>query len=153
VACSARNRNSNWGIYAIADQALGRGANLFLRGGYAPGERNLVSFYLDGGIGFKGPIGGRPDDVLIFGAAYARISPDAAVRDRQTLSVAGLSGPVRDEETVVELSYAEVLTPWLTLQPDLQYIVHPGGHIPRPDDPAHALDDALVAGMRMTLVL
>ena len=35
------------------------------------------------------------------------------------------------------------LQPWLEVQPDLQYVVHPG------TDPA--LDDALVAGVRLEI--
>ena len=79
------------GIYAVADQMIWRGKqqslSLFLRGGYAPRDRNLVSYYVDGGAALKGPFNGRPDDVLSFAVAYAKISPDAAAADRD----AGLS--------------------------------------------------------------
>ena len=52
--------------------------NLFLRGGFAPSDRNLISFYADGGFGIKGPFAGRADDVFTFGVSYAKISKDAA---------------------------------------------------------------------------
>ncbi|HEY5706996.1 MAG TPA: carbohydrate porin [Terrimicrobiaceae bacterium] len=32
-----------------------------------------------------------------------------------------------DYEIVIEATYRAQITPWLVLQPDLQYIIHPGG--------------------------
>ena len=48
--------------------------------------------------------------------------------------------PAHDHEAVVELTYQYALTPWLQLQPDLQYIIHPGS--------SAALKDAFVQGVR-----
>ena len=43
-------------------------------------------------------------------------------------------------------------TPWLSLQPDLQYVVNPGGGVPDPADPAHQLRNELVVSTRATVV-
>ncbi len=45
------------------------------------------------------------------------------------------------------------LAPWWTLQPDLQYIVHPGGNVPDPNDPTNAtvVKNAFIAGVRSTI--
>jgi porin len=138
----------NYGFYAVADQMVWRGKeqslNLFLRGGAVPADRNLVSFYVDGGAGFKGLLPGRADDTLTFGIAYAGISPDAAALDRDAGNV------VRDYELVLEASYAAQIAPWWTLQPDIQYIVHPHGG-QNPDDPALRLGNALIAGVRSSI--
>ena len=48
-----------------------------------PSDRNLVSRYIDGGIGFKGLFPGRPDDTLTLGAAHSKISKDAAALDQR----------------------------------------------------------------------
>ena len=68
----------DWGLYAVADQMVWRAGerslNLFLRGGLAPADRNLISYYVDGGAGFTGLLPGRANDVLTFGVAYAKIS-------------------------------------------------------------------------------
>src|SRR5262249_24587427 len=60
------DHSSNWGVYGVADQMVWRGAasslNLFMRAGAVPSDRNLVSFYIDGGAGIKGLFAGRPDD-------------------------------------------------------------------------------------------
>jgi len=149
------NHRGNWGVYALADQMVWRAdkrsANLFLRGGVAPSDRNLISFYVDGGAGFKGLLPGRADDVLTFGVAYARISSDAAALDRDTLAFNGPPYPIRNKEVVFELSYQAQIAPWWIVQPDLQYIVHPGGNVPDPNDPNATIANAFVAGLRSTI--
>ena len=117
----------------------------------APSDRNLISFYVDGGAGIKGPVAGRDDDVLTFGVAYAKISSDAAALDRDTFAFNGPPYPIRDEEVVFELSYQAQIAPWWIVQPDLQYIVHPGGNVPDPKNPNATVANALVAGLRSTI--
>ena len=144
----------NWGVYGVADQMVWRrgesSVNLFVRGGVSPSDRNLVSYYVDGGFGIKGPLPGRADDVLTFGVAYAKISPDAVALDRDNLAIAGPPYAVRDTETVFEASYAAQIAPWWTVQPDVQYIRYPGGG-QNADDPTQSLDHAFIAGIRSTI--
>ena len=52
---------------------------------------------------------------------------------------------------VFELGYAAQIAPWWTVQPDLQYIVHPGGDVIDPRDPTGAVKDAVLAGVRSTI--
>ena len=148
-------RHSNWGIYGLVDQMLWRGkdasVSVFARGGVAPSDRNLVSWYVDGGIGFKGLLPGRANDTLTFGVAHSHISRDAAEFDRDTLALNGPPYPIRSDETVFELSYIAQLTPWWTLQPDVQYIARPGGNVPDPIDPTRTIGDAWVVGARTTI--
>jgi len=155
AAAGPLNHSGNWGIYGVADQMVWRGANsslnLFLRAGASPSDRNLLSFYIDGGVGLKGPLPGRADDVLTFGFAYAQISTDAAALDRDMLAFAGPPFPIRDYEMVFELSYQAQLAPWWTVQPDLQLIVHPGGNVPDPNNPAVTVANAFVVGVRSTI--
>ncbi|MCW5688889.1 MAG: carbohydrate porin [Pseudolabrys sp.] len=145
------NHKGNWGIYGVADQTvLSRGdtaLSLFVRGGLSPSNRNLLSYYIDGGAGIKGLFAGRPDDTLTFGVAYAQISRDASDAD-----IDAGNAVVRDHEVVFEVSYAAQIAPRWTLQPDLQYIVHPGGNVADPNDPnGGAVKNALVAGLRSTI--
>ena len=145
----------NGGIYAVADQMVWRAdktsLNLFARGGLAPSDRNLVSYYLDGGAGIKGLLPDRADDVFTVGVAYARISRDAAALDQDTLVLNGPSYPIRDAEVVFEASYQVQIAPWWAVQPDLQYIVHPGGNVPDPNNPNVTVGNAFVAGVRSTI--
>jgi len=52
---------------------------------------------------------------------------------------------------VFELTYKARLAPWWTLQPDLQYIVHPGGNVPDPDDADQSIGDSFLIGLRTTV--
>lgn len=150
-------QHGDFGIYAIADQTLWRlpgegerGLNGFLRLGGAPADRNLVSFYADGGFGFKGPIPGRDDDNVVFGVAYAKISSDAIESDESAkLLSPGL--PVRSYETAIELTYLAKVMPGWVIQPDLQYVIHPGGGVPSPGGGAGAIPNALLFALRTRL--
>jgi porin len=145
----------NWGVYGVVDQMVwrsgARSASVFVRGGASPSDRNLVSWYVDGGVGFKGPFAARPDDTLTLGVAHSHISKDAAALDDDTLALNGSPYPIRSGETVVELSYIFQVAPWWTVQPDLQYIVRPGGKVPNPDDANQAVENAWLLGMRTTV--
>ena len=55
-------------------------------------------------------------------------TPSASIRT-QGSSPATRSFPVRDYEAVLEITYQAQITPWMTLQPDLQHVFHPGGHV------------------------
>lgn len=155
----ARLHNGDWSVYAVADRMLWRrpgtddqGLSIFARIMVAPPDRNLTDLYADGGVSFKGPFEGRGDDQVGLAVAYNRISADASRLDADLQR--SLPGrPVRDQESVVELTYAAQITPWWQLQPDWQYIVHPGGHAPLPTDPtqSRAIRNATVLGLRTTI--
>jgi porin len=146
----------NWGVYGVIDQMLWRGpqssVSVFTRAGIVPSDRNLVWWYIDGGIGLKGLIAGRADDTLTLAFAHSHISKDAAALDRDTLTLNGAPYPIRNAETVFELSYIAQIAPWWSLQPDIQYIVRPGGNVPHPDDPTRTVGNAFVIGARTTII-
>ena len=146
--------HGNWGIYGLADQMIWqygvRSLNLFLRGGISPPDRNLLSYYVDTGVGLKGILPGRSEDVLTLGAAYAKISSAVVALDQDALAISGPPYAVRDHEVVIELNYMAKIAPWWTLQPDLQYFIHPNGG-QNPNDPMLRLDHAFVAGIRSTV--
>ena len=144
----------NGGIYGVIDQMVWRGGdsslNLFVRGGVSPADRNLVSYYVDGGLGIKGPLPGRANDTLTFGVAHAKISRDAVALDQDNLALNGLPYAVRSAETVFEASYIAQIAPWWTVQPDLQYIWRPSGG-QDPDDVTQGIGHAFIAGVRTSI--
>lgn len=152
AAVASLKHAGDWGAYGVIDQMLWRSGtrsiSVFARGELAPPDRNLVSWYVDGGIGIKGPIAGREDDTLTFGVAYSQIGKDAIALDRDILAFSGGPHPIHDAETVFELSYRALVSPWWTLQPDIQYIVHPGGNVADPKNPDLPIPNALVVGLR-----
>ena len=52
------------------------------------------------------------------------------------------------QEAAFELSYQLQVAPWWIVQPDLQYIIHPGGNVPDPGRPNAPVKNAFVAGLR-----
>jgi porin len=130
------NHTGDSGIYGVVDQMLYRvpgtddqGLSAFVRAGGAPNDRNLINFYADGGVIYKGLIPRRPDDKIGIAAAYARIGDNARALDSDIGSFGNFSYPVRSGETMVELMYQAQLAQWWTVQPEMQYIIRPGGGV------------------------
>jgi porin len=152
----ARMLNNNYSLYAALDQPLWQesegagGLNAFLRVLGAPGDRNLVDFYFDTGLTYKGPFG-REDDTIGIGFAYTRIGGAARSLDADTTATTP-AYPVRSRETLLEVSYQFQVTRWWQLQPDFQYIFNPGGGIPNPNAPARRIGYAAVLGLRTTIM-
>lgn len=131
----ARRHARNFGAYAAAERTLaGKAgeagyASTFVRAGFAPVNRNTVSWALDTGFAVTGLLPGRSADVTALGFAFGRFSPRYAA-NALALDPAN---PAPDYEQVIELNYSAALTERLTLQPDLQFIRHPGGSAARRD--------------------
>lgn len=152
------NLRANWGPYAIIDQTLvdlgnKRDIGAFARISASPDDRSLVSFYADTGINVKGPFASRPDDVFGIGFAYARISNRARALDQDTAAFGTIGYPIRDYEALIEVSYKYQVTDGWTIQPDFQYVMHPGGNVPNPNDPTQTITvkNAAVLGVRTTV--
>ncbi|MBC7799027.1 MAG: carbohydrate porin [Gemmatimonadaceae bacterium] len=155
-----RRRRGSIAIYGVVDQLLYRkpgtadqGLGAFARVSGSPGDGGLISFYADGGLTYKGLLSGREDDTIGLGVGYARVSRAARGLDRDAARFSGMSGqPIRSSEVLVELTYQAQVVPGFTLQPDLQYVIRPGGRAPNPRDPnGAAIKDALVLGLRATV--
>jgi porin len=159
----ARHHDGEYGFYGIADLLLYRvpgtddhGLGAFLRIGGAPGDRNFVNFYIDGGLAYKGPIEGRGDDVVSFGVAYAGVSAQAEqlVGDLQRIGAkAGAPFRTPDYEGVIELNYQATLAPWWSVQPDMQMVLHPTPAVVRPTvaTPLPRMGDAFILGLRTSV--
>jgi len=142
----------DWALYALFQQLVWRqpgseeakGITLFARVIGAPSAQNLIDLYLDGGVTFTGLIPHRPDDGLAVGLIYSGISEQVSGSDQDVGSQA-----VRDFELALEICYTAQLRRGWTLQPDFQYIVHPGGNVLNAN--GTEADDAAVFGVRTTL--
>ena len=126
-----------------AQDASDAGLTGFLRISGAPGDRNVISFYLDCGVSYKGLLPGRDKDLCGLAVAYARFSDSARAFDRDQSFYSHVSTRPRDEEVVIEASYQAIIQAYWAVQPDMQVIVHPGG--------SSQFGDALVLGLRTVL--
>ncbi|MCE4222668.1 carbohydrate porin [Methylobacterium sp. C25] len=152
----ARRFRGDDGIYAILDQTIYRepdhddqGASVFFRVSATPSDRNLVSFYLDTGIAYKGLFPDRPNDTIGLGLLYSRIGSAARGYDRDLVFLGQGTGPIRSSEAVLELTYQAEIVPGLTVQPDFQYVMRPGGGLV--DDQGNRIRNAAVFGLRTTI--
>lgn len=160
AAGSARPHRGNWAVYGIFDGMLYKeagtedlGLGSFLRVTALPEDRNQMPFYFDAGLTYKGPFEGRDDDVAALGFAYGRMSSDLAARDSDARRFGTATAPDHDYEAVVELSYRLQLTPWMTVVPDAQYVIHPGGTTTLPENGSKTIPDAAVFGLRAVFKL
>ena len=149
----------NNGVYALVDQMVYRvpgtddgAVGLFARLSGAPGDRNLVSLYADGGITGKGLVPDRPDDTAGLSAAFTRLSSAARRTDRAEAAALGTPYPIRSSEMLFEATYQAQVIPGFTLQPDLQVVIRPGGDIPNPlRADLKPIPNAFVMGLRATI--
>lgn len=136
--------NNNRGIYAMAEYSIfrhndnpDRGLKGFLRAGYADSDFARFDFSWSAGIVYNGIFPKRENSQLGFAVSQAHTLDDYR---GQTFVNPDINPEVA--ETAIELSYKDKVLPWLTIQPDMQYIIHPGALGLR--------DDAFVIGSRLT---
>jgi porin len=114
-----------------------RQTTAFFRAGIATGDTTPFRESMQAGLTMSRVFGGRPDSVVSLGVHYVGLTR----KGRDNLSDAGAS-PAR-AETGLEVTYADGLTSWLTIQPNLQVVWMPGGD--------RNADPAIVLGMRFTI--
>ena len=135
----------NYGIYLMAEQMMWRevgksdpaqqGLVGFFRAAYAPEDRNLATWGVDGGVVYKGLIPSRDWDTLAIAVSYLAISDD--LREGQedingileTFGLPPAFPKTADYEFVLEMSYKAQCTAWWTLQTSVQRVFHPGGRV------------------------
>ncbi|HYZ61339.1 MAG TPA: carbohydrate porin, partial [Acetobacteraceae bacterium] len=150
-----RPRRGNYGLYGIADQLVWRnpsskdaGIGVFARAMGSPGDRNLINFYVDAGVTYKGVIPGREDDTAGLAFGYARYSDTVSKLDSDIARFTGTDVPIRRNETVLELTYQAQIAPWWQVQPSAQYVFNLNGGVSDPLRPGKRLGDAAVLILR-----
>lgn len=150
-----RHIRNDYSVYAAVDQTIWRkagvkdgGAGVFARVMGSPSDRNLISFSAQAGVTYKGLLEGRNNDTAGLALSYSRISSRAIQLDRDFAALGSQPRPIRSSETFVELTYQIQIAPWWQVQPDLQYIFHPGGGIANPSQPTRRIGDAAILGVR-----
>lgn len=114
------------GFYGYLDQTLWKSSpakarsdsriGAFIQYAWANDRLTEIDQNLLGGLRWRGLIPGRPDDNTGIGFTWAHLSRYAQSPKNYELSI--------------ESFYSAQVTPWLNVQPDLQYIINPGGIYP-----------------------
>ncbi len=132
-------RSGNYGFYLLMDQMIYReggpgsdeGLTPFATFTLAPSnDINTFPFFFSTGMVYEGLFPSRDTDTTSFGFSYGNVSKE-------------LIG--QDFEVLMELTHIFNITPWLSVQPDVQYIIHPGG--------AGEIPNALVVGFALNVNL
>ena len=134
-------RDGNEGLYMLVERRLTREENNIAQGlagwvrlGFANKTLNPVQRYIGGGLAYTGPFAGRDEDQV--GMAIGLVQFGDPFRRGLLLEGAQIGA----REVIVEATYRAPVTDWLTLQPDLQYVINPGGRPKR--------ENALILGLR-----
>lgn len=138
-ALGAPLREHAQGFYLLGDHQFYKeegsdtqGLAAFARLGFANDEVHPVDYSWAVGAVYTGLFPSRDDGQLGLAVSGAHLGKDYRV-----------ANGAESSETQLELTYSDNLTPWLAIQPDVQYIMNPGAN---PTE-----DDALVLGTRLTL--
>ena len=115
------------------DEVAGRSVGAFFRYGMANDDAQQTDWNYQAGLVANGWVPGRADGEIGFGFTQAHNSDK--YRSANT--------PTDASEHGFELYYLDQLTPAITVQPDLQYIVNPGTDT--------VTDDAAVVGLRVNV--
>jgi porin len=143
---STETATNSYGFYWHADQMIyqeapgsDQGLTIWSAFVLSP-QQNIAKlpFEVNGGLFYKGLIPTRGDDYSCFGIVYGKFSRNFA----RTVAEAGDGYP--DYELVFEWNYKVQLTKFAFVQPDLQWVINPGG--------THRIPNALVLGAQMGVV-
>ncbi|MCW6510825.1 carbohydrate porin [Lichenifustis flavocetrariae] len=153
-----QSHRGDWSLYGTLDQLIYRaepdssgGLAITARAMGAPADRNLVDLFLEGGVSYKGPFG-RDNDTVGLALEWARVGARARAGDRAAASAMPGDPTVRSGETVLEATYQAQIQPRWQIQPDLQFIINPGGGVADPDHAGHQIGNATVMGIRSVVV-
>ena len=133
---------SIWGLYAGASQMVYReggpgthqGLGVWGSIGWSPQNTTPLPISIAIGAMYEGLISGRDKDQLALGFWWGGYSND----------LTGTPGsPALTNQEVLELTYAIAITPWLYIQPDIQYMFDPAAN--------GTVADALIMGVQTSL--
>ena len=142
----------NWGFYTLFDQVLVRfgeqGSNrgFGIAGSFLASPDQSISqmpYFFTAAVAARGIFASRPIDVAGLGVVFGHFSNDLQDSQERAQQLDPHVG-VQQHETVVELTYRlAFLNSALFFQPDLQYIIRPGG--------TGRIPDALVLGAQLAV--
>ena len=131
-------RSGNYSIYGLFQQMVYRDGEAGSQKGLTvwgatvltpKSSVNAMPYFGGAGLSYQGPIPSRGNDIASAGVIYGGFSRYI---------------PRTTAETVIEANYQITLDRWLTITPDMQYIIRPSG--------SRAIKNALVLGTQIAIV-
>jgi len=116
-------------VYRDGGPASQKGLTVWGKIAIAPKSSvNTMPYFVGAGSSYQGAISGRDNDIASAGVIYGSFSRYV---------------PHTTAETVIEANYQITLKRWLTITPDLQYIIRPSG--------SSAISNALALGAQLAI--
>jgi porin len=117
-------------IYRDGEAGSQKGLTVWSEAAIAPKSTvSVMPYFVGGGLSYQGAIPRRDDDIASAGVIYGTFSRYI---------------PRTTGETVIEANYQFSLTGWLSITPDIQYVIRPSG--------SSAIKNALVLGAQVQIV-
>lgn len=138
-------KKTSFGYYVLLEKMLNefsKDKNIFwfFRSGVANKYVNPINYSFSSGLVFNEVITGRDNSQLGIALSQAHLSADY----RRSQYDSQLKTQTR--ETAIEITYSDNITPWLKIQPDLQYIFHPSQSV---DFNSKYLKNATIIGLKI----
>jgi porin len=137
LADSNASESGTYSVYAQFQQMVHRegeassqqGLTVWGEAAIAPKSSvNTMPYFVGAGLSYQGAIPRRDNDTASFGVIYGTFSRYI---------------PHTTAETVIETNYQITLRRWLSITPDIQYVIRPGG--------SSAIGNALVLGTQVVI--
>jgi porin len=116
----------------MADQTIYRPQGSVDRGlrigglaGIADRQTSQYKYFVAGGGLYQGTFRGRNSDFV--SVAYVRTNPRLTAFQQDRNVIAPGSMGIETYESIAEIDYNLQVGPWLSVRPNLQYIINPGG--------------------------
>lgn len=136
-----RSHSSKSGYWLVAQQQItsrdgdaSRGLSLFANLTLHDKDTNQVDNFIQAGMVYTGPFDARPKDAIGFGVARVHTNKDYLERAELQNQISGHTDyndpnsiPLQHSEYSSEVYYGVHVTNWLTVRPNLQYVLYPGG--------------------------
>jgi carbohydrate-selective porin OprB len=116
-------------VYRDGDASSTKGLTVWGEAAIAPtASVNPMPYFVGAGVSYQGLIAGRDNDIVAVGGIHGIFSQHI---------------PHTTAETVLEANYQITIYRWLSITPDMQYIIRPSG--------SSAISNAFVIGTQVAM--
>lgn len=145
--------HARFGGYVLGDQMIlrdaggsaARGLSIFGHFTANPEQSAQITRWYAGGLLKVGTFRGRDADTVALGVVHAQVNERLRLMHAQGPCCSAGYTALPEGETAIELSYGVQVNRWLSVRPDVQYIIDPGAFA------FTKTDDALALGVQVKM--